>query len=110
MTRLSEIIEGMEIAKKPFIISVDEGLPYDSLPDALSDVRRYLRERSKNHIGNARSPYLQCAINPGGDCSNCDDFKQSPEIFVSRKSLSYTPTIFLDEAPSISSGSILRRY
>lgn len=39
------------------------------------------REARVRHLGdvscanNARSPYLQCAINPVGDCCNCPDFE-----------------------------------
>jgi tetratricopeptide (TPR) repeat protein len=30
-------------------------------------------------INNARSPYLQCVINPTGDCSDCKDYREIVE-------------------------------
>jgi hypothetical protein len=30
-------------------------------------------------INNARSPYLQCAVNPTGDCGDCKDFRDIVE-------------------------------
>jgi hypothetical protein len=30
-------------------------------------------------INNARSPYLQCAINPTGDCGDCKDYREIVE-------------------------------
>lgn len=51
------------------------------LADPESELERsiYCYLGNPNCINNARSPYLQCAINPMGDCSNCKDFSDIVE-------------------------------
>ncbi|NET48237.1 MAG: pentapeptide repeat-containing protein [Merismopedia sp. SIO2A8] len=46
-----------------------DGVIWPSAPDSIGNIDCFY---------NARSPFLQCAINPSGSCDSCPDFEDGP--------------------------------